>query len=112
MILSHNKKAKVSIKEFSEKITLLKDNIMTTKHTFFRLSEKQRKVYDEKVIKDILLNQRPLEIWEQENGNNAVFYTFKENKVIKIILDIQPDKVYIVTFYILTKEQEGDFNNG
>ena len=112
MILSHNKRAKVSIKEFSEKIIRVKDNIITTKHTFFRLSEKQRKVYDERILKDILLNQKPLEIWEQENGNNAVFYDFENKRIIKLILNFISDKVYIVTFYCLNKKQEEEFKNG
>jgi len=111
MILGHNKKGKISIKDFSERINKFKDKVETTKHTFFRLSEKQRKIYDEKTIKDILLNQKPLQIWEQENKNYAVFYLFKENRILKIILSFYPDKVYIVTFYILNKEQVEEFKN-
>jgi hypothetical protein len=109
MISEHSRIGKMSLKEFSEKIEKCKGNIETTAHTFFRLSEKQRKVYDEKVLKDLLLNKNPLEIWEQENNHLAAFYDFENKRILKIILRFSSNKVYIVTFYILNKEQMKDF---
>jgi len=112
MIWEHNKEEKISIKEFISKIELFKNNIETTAHTFFRLSEKQRKIYNDSMLKDFLLNKKPLEIWKQKNDNLAVFYDFEKKAILKIILRFSFERIYIVTFYILNKKQVEEFKNG
>jgi len=109
MVSEHNKKGKISRKEFIELINKYKNNIETTDHTFFRLSEKQRKIYTEEKLKNYLLNDEPIEVWVQENDNYAAFYKFDEQigRVIKIIIRISAHKIYIVTFYILNNDQRG-----
>jgi hypothetical protein len=108
VLSEHNKKGKVAINEFLKKIEKYKENIEITHHTLFRLNEKQRKIYENNVLKEFLINKRPLEIWEQENNNLAVFYTFEEKRILKIILSMRSNKVYIVTFYILDRDQMKD----
>lgn len=107
MLSEHNRRGKLSINEFIDLINKYKENIETTDHTFFRLSEKQRKIYDEQKLKDYLFNKKPLEIWIQENDNYTAFYELEtdKNKRLKIILSLHPNKIYIVTFYILNIQQ-------
>lgn len=106
MIWDHDINDKISKKEFSRKIKNFKEkDIEITHHALFRLNQKQRKIYEDKVLKDIILNQEPIEIGKQDNGNLAVFYYHQGDRVIKILMDLRPNKIYIVTFYILNKWQ-------
>ena len=114
MFDEHKIKGKIKISDFIKELRDYGyDYIETTKHTFIRLSEKQRKIYTEKVLKNILFNETPLEVHLQKNDNYALIYNFDENKkLLKILVSLTPNKVYIVTFYILNKEQERAFKNG
>ncbi|MCK4670503.1 MAG: hypothetical protein KAT43_04830 [Nanoarchaeota archaeon] len=106
MIKGHRIEKKEEIETFLERIRhYTKDQIECTKHTFFRLSEKQRKIFKSEDIKRILLESTPLLVGIQFNGNYATFYKFKENKIIRIALDIIPQKIEVVTFMILDKYQ-------
>ena len=60
-------------------------------------------LYD-KIIKEYILVQEPVLVGVQFNRNYAVFYRYGKD-VLKIILDIQADNMYVVTFYIITKDQ-------
>ena len=103
----HKKEVKISIKKFKEILKRYpEEDIESTTHTLFRLSEGQRKIYEECRLKDYLIKEKPLEIIQQRNGNLSVLYQFKQSKkVIKIVLNIGVHKIYIVTFYILNNEQ-------
>jgi hypothetical protein len=81
------------------------DTIECTSHTLFRLSEKQRKIFTCDVLKRFLLDNEPLKVGIQYNGNYAVYYNFKGKQLMKIILSVKPDKIRIVTFKILDKSQ-------
>ena len=107
MIFEHNKKEKMKVDEFLEIVRKYQNNIETTKHTFFRLNEKQRKIYDDVKLRGYLLNKRPLEVWKQENAHLAAFYPLDldKDKILKIILNVNFNKIYIVTFYILNIRQ-------
>lgn len=106
MFSEHKIKGKLKISEFSKLIIKYgADNIESTGHTFFRLSEKQRKIYTEEELKKIISSDKPIEVGIQNNGNHSVMYNYKE-KYLKILLDFAPNKIYIVTFYILNKKQE------
>ncbi|MCK5624770.1 hypothetical protein KAI04_02930 [Candidatus Pacearchaeota archaeon] len=106
MIEEHKVKDKIKISIFLKKIKEYGyENIEATAHTFFRLSQKQREVYTEEVLKKIIFNEKPLEVSIQKNNNYAVIYLYKENKLLKILLDLTLNKVYIVSFYILNREQ-------
>lgn len=87
-----------TIKKFS------KENIECTKHTFFRLSEKQRKIFTCKELREILLNKRPFLAGIQHNGNHAIFYKY-QNKNLKIVVNINSRKIKIVTFYFIQEWQ-------
>ncbi len=105
MIKGHKIKKEISIIDFLEIIKHLdEENINTTRHTFFRLNEKQRKVFKEKLIKDLILEGIPIFVGTQFNGCYAVFYSF-DKEIIRITLDIQLNRINIVTFYIIDKNQ-------
>ena len=109
MIEEHKIKEKISIKTFIEKINNYGyENVEATSHTFLRLSQKQRKIYTEKELKETLFNKRPIEVSIENNNNYAVLYIYNNKKILKIILDFTINKVYIVTFYFLNKRQEGE----
>ena len=63
-------------------------------------------MYEGDVLKNILFEKEPIEICKQRNGNLAIIYFHGENRKIKIMVKISSDKIYIVTFYILNKEQD------
>jgi len=105
MIKGHQIEKKLEIEKF-EKIVAnySEDDIHTTKHTFFRLKEKDRKIFKEQIITDHLLSRRPKLVGIQNNGCHAVYYKY-DKKTLKIILDIKNDKIDIVTFYIIDNYQ-------
>ena len=96
---------KVDIEEF---IGFIKEHdkkqIECTEHTFFRLSEKQRKIYTCDELRRILIKEKPFLAGFQHNKNYAVFYKY-QNKNLKIIVDIDNRKVKIVTFYFIEEWQ-------
>ena len=87
------------IKDFAE------NDIECTPHTLFRLSEKQRKVFTCDELKKSLMNEVPVKVGIQHNKNHAIYYKYKDQKILKIIVSFKPSKVRIVTFYILDKNQ-------
>lgn len=98
-------KKKVDIPVFLE---FIKDydyaDIECTPHTFFRLSEKQRKIYTPEELKRILMQEKPFLAGIQFNENYAVFYKYKD-KNLKIILNLNDRKIKIVTFYFIQEWQ-------
>ena len=106
MIKGHRIERKISIDKFLDIIKNYKEEqVITTQHTFFRLAEKQRKVFKDILIRDYLLIKSPLLVGIQHNQLYAVFYDYGKNEALKLILDIQPNKIEIVTFHIISKEQ-------
>ena len=96
---------KIEIQEFSNIIKgYSEDKIECTKHTFFRLSQKQRNIYTSKELINILKVEIPILAGIQENGNYAVFYKYKD-KYLKMILGVNLRKVIIVTFYFINEWQ-------
>jgi len=105
MVLGHKIKKKVKVSKFLEQIQeYKKDDIETTNHTFFHLNEKQRKIYGESWLKELLFNETPLLAGVQYNNLWTLFYKYKKD-IWRIIVDIQIDKIYIVTFYKIDIEQ-------
>lgn len=105
MVEGHKIREKVEVEKFLEYVwEYKKEDIEPTSHTFFRLSEKQRNIYTKSFIQDIILNETPILTGIQNNNLWAIFYKH-EKDILRIILDIQPDKIYIVTFYIINEEQ-------
>ncbi|MBS3114883.1 hypothetical protein J4448_07325 [Candidatus Woesearchaeota archaeon] len=106
MVKGHKIEKKVEVEAFLDIIqNYTKDQINTTDHTFFRLSEKQRKIFKDEVLKEYLLAKTPILVGIQFNGNYAVFYDYSKNEVLRLMLDIQSNKIEIVTFYLPDKTQ-------
>ena len=82
------------IQDFSE------SDIQITKHTFFRLAQGQRNIYKDLTIKLILGDKGPDLVGIQNNNLYACFYKH-QSKIYRIILDIKPSKIMVVTFYIV-----------
>jgi len=98
-------KKRVEIEEFIKFLKeYKKEQIECTSHTFFRLSEKQRKIYTCNELRKILMRERPFLVGFQYNENYAVFYRYK-SKNLKVIVDLNNRKVKIVTFYFIEEWQ-------
>ncbi len=98
-------KKKVDVKEFLNFIKdYKKEEVQCTEHTFFRLSEKQRKIYTCNELREILIKEKPFLVGSQYNKNYAVFYKY-QNKNFKLIINLGNRKVKIVTFYFIEEWQ-------
>ena len=80
-------------------------NIQCTDHTFFRLSEKQRELFTHKDIEEFLLEKIPVRVGIQKNGNYSAFYRFAKQRYIRIILSFKPDRIKVITFFIVEKDK-------
>jgi hypothetical protein len=79
-------KKRVDIGNFIKLIqSYSQEQIECTQHTFFRLSQKQRKIFTCENLKIILKQEKPFLVGIQHNDNHTVFYRYK-NKNLKIIL--------------------------
>ncbi len=106
VVHGHRIKEKTEIKDFLDLVKQYDEKqIECSNHTFFRLSEKQRKVFKCEDIKRYILHEIPVFTGLQNNSNHAVFYYYGRNDIIRTILDIAPDKIEVVTFYIINKDQ-------
>ena len=106
MVKGHKVEKKIEVKTFLETIkNYTEEQIITTRHTFFRLDEEERKIFKEDVLKDYLITKIPILVGIQHNRNYAVFYDYSKNEALRIILDMQPGKIEIVTFYIIDKSE-------
>jgi len=98
-------KKRVELQEFINFIKEYgKEQIECTTHTFFRLSEKQRKILTCDELRNILTKEKPVLVGLQNNENYAVFYKYKE-KNLKMIIAFNDRKVKIVTFYLIEEWQ-------
>lgn len=98
-------KKKVDVDTFLDFIKGHKlEQIECTSHTFFRLSEKQRKFYTCEELTRILINEKPFLVGFQYNKNYAVFYKH-QNKNLKLIVNFGDRKIKIVTFYFIEEWQ-------
>ncbi len=105
MVEGHKIKKRMDLNTFLELIKdYNKENIETSKHTFFRFSEEQRKIFNESFIKEFIINETPFLIGIQNNGLFALFYIHNK-EIFRMIVDMQTNKIYIVTFYKIDKEQ-------
>ncbi len=96
---------KVTNEEFLELINgFEKTNIITTNHAFFRLSSKQRKLFKEETIKELILNETPVFAGIQENGCYSAYYKVK-NVLYRLILSHEIDKIRVVSFWIPNHQQ-------
>jgi len=98
-------KKRVEVEEFLKLLKEYKpEQIECTSHTFFRLSEKQRKIYTYEELKKVLTKEKPFLVGFQHNENYATFYRYK-GKNLKIIVAFNDRKIKIVTFYFIEEWQ-------
>ena len=96
---------RIDVKKFLDFVKdCKKEEVECTKHTFFRLSEKQRKIYTCNELIRIITKVNPFLVGVQYNKNYAVFYKYK-NKNLKIVLNLIDSKIKIVTFYFIEQWQ-------
>ena len=105
MEFGHKIKKKIEINKFLEQIQEFEEkDIETSHHSFFRFSEKQREIYNDKFIKNMLLCETPFLVGIQNNNLWASFYEY-DGEIWRIIIDLSSNKIYIVTFYTINEEQ-------
>ena len=106
MVDGHRIERKIEVTNF---LDLMKNynysNIECSKHTVFRLSEKQSKSFKCSNLIELLLTKEPKLVGIQYNGLHAVFYKNQNNNYIKILLDISLKKIEIVTYYTIDLSQ-------
>lgn len=106
MVKGHRIKSKVSVADFVENVGFYeKESIKCSPHAFFRLSEKQRKIFTCEELESFITEKIPIFVGIQYNGFFAVFYKYKKKKILRIILEINPQKIEIITFYFVEKHQ-------
>lgn len=106
MVKGHKIEKKINVDKFLDIIkNYTSEQITTTGHTFFRLDEEERKIFKESVLKDHLTSKVPILVGLQYNLNYAVLYDYDKRKALRIIIDIKPDKIKIVTFYLPEKSE-------
>ena len=106
MVKGHRIERKIKVNDFLDMIkNYSRENINCTDHTFFRISEKQRKIFICDKIRDYLLQEIPHLVGIQYNRSYAVFYKCQKKRFMRIIVDIGLDKIEIVTFYIIEDYQ-------
>lgn len=106
MVKGHRIERTVKIDDFLDMLkNYSEENINCTNHTFFRLSDKQRKIFKCETIKDYLLHKIPHLVGLQINDCYAVFYKYKKTNYIRVILDIDLNKIEVVTFYMIKENQ-------
>lgn len=102
----HRIEKKIEIEDFLDIINNIDEKeINTTDHTFFRLSETQRKVFKDRILKDFIKGQNPILVGIQYNGCYTAFYNYSKDEALRVIMDITGNKCDIVTFYIIAKNQ-------
>ncbi|MEA3329220.1 MAG: hypothetical protein U9Q06_00570 [Nanoarchaeota archaeon] len=98
-------KEKIEIEKFLKILSKYsEEKIECTDHTFFRLSEAQRKFYTCEELKRILIQQKPFLVGLQYNENYALFYKYN-NRNLKILVNLDITKIKIVTFYFIQEWQ-------
>ena len=107
MVYGNRITKKIDVDEFLDIIKeYSKDQIECSHHTFIRLSEEQREIFNCETVIEYLFHETPILVGIQENGNYAIFYKYKKKKFLRIILDIDlMRKINIVTFYFLEDNQ-------
>ena len=104
MVTGHRIKNRIDSNTIhSRLLDYAEDEISCTEHTLFRLSEKQRKVFNCGSLKKYLLEKSPILAGIQQNDKYALFYKHGKNRYIRIIIDIKPHRVDIVTFYVIER---------
>ncbi len=105
VVTGHIIHKRLRIKDFVDIIKYYStEQIKCTDHTFFRLSEKQRKEFlNCEKLKIYITEKIPIFVGIQNNGCYAIYYSFNKMNALKMILDVKPNNISIITFYIINK---------
>ena len=96
----HRIERDVAVHEFLDLLSQYpEDSVFMTNHTVFRLGEKQRKIFQDTIMKNLFGSQMPLRVGIQQNGNYTAFYKYGKD-ILRIIIDFKPTRINIVTFYV------------
>lgn len=99
MVRGHRIKEMVDTRKFLSEISSFREEqVVTAKHAFFHLKVGNGKIFKEQIIKKMVLEEHPLLVWLQYNRKYAAFYRY-DGYIIRIILDVKPEKIVIVTYY-------------
>ncbi|MDP7180030.1 MAG: hypothetical protein QF824_02060 [Candidatus Woesearchaeota archaeon] len=86
-----------------------KENSIST-HALDHLSEKQRKVFKEEELVNMIEKESPRKIYLQFNGRYAAYYR-KPEGYLKLILEVDDKKITIVTFINILEIPKLDIKN-
>ncbi len=96
---------KIDVDEFMSFLKEYKpEQIECSSHTFFRLSEKQRKIFTCEELRNILIKEKPFLVGFQYNKNYAAFYKH-QNKNLKLIVNLRDRKIKNSYFYFIEEWQ-------
>ncbi len=103
MINGHKIEMKIEENEFLDLIQD-KEDINISNHALFRYKKEDKKIYQD-MVEDFIKNKKPFLVGLQYNQKYAVFYKYEKNDIFKVIIDIRPNSINIVTFYIIDSKQ-------
>ena len=90
----------IDIKEFSGLVKNKK--VAISPHAIFRLSNRQRKVFKEDELINIVNKETPRKAYLQENERYAVYYR-KSDGYRKLIIEVKNKETIIITFMDITE---------
>lgn len=106
MIFGHRIKEKINTKEFMELLAHYKDSeIYSTNHTFLRLNENERKIFKHDMLIDTIRQKKILLVGIQYNDLATAIFDFSKNEAIRIVFEIYTNKIEMVTFYVINKNE-------
>ncbi len=71
-------------------------------HAFFHLSTKQRKIFNEEDLINIIKRETPRKVYLQENGRFGAYYR-KSDGYRKIIIEVHDKMIVLVSFMDVTE---------
>ena len=87
----------VDAAEFKGIISKYSSNIVFSSHTFDRIGDAQRKIFNVKELMRVLLQENPVCVGLQLNGRYAAFYKRKFG-ALRMIVEIKGSRLEIITF--------------
>lgn len=79
--------------------------IKVSNHAFDHLSDKQRKVFKQEELIDMIAKETPRKVYLQENKRYAIYFR-KQDGYRKVIVELIKDKITVITFMNLKEIQK------
>lgn len=106
MSFNHRIKEKIRNEEFIEILSHYQDSdIYSTEHTFDRLNENERKIFKHDDLITIVRQKRIFLVGIQYNGLFTVIFDFSKNEAVRMVFEVHPFKIEIITFYLVNKNE-------